>query len=99
MTPLATHPTGPVSGLLRALTAFRAEVSRRRALTQLLQLSDWQLNDIGLSRGAVERSLEAPMWRRAQVWLLSACLGHEQRLGTLIPHNQMAENTGHFVRC
>jgi uncharacterized protein YjiS (DUF1127 family) len=42
---------------------IRQHIRDQRQLNQLLNMSDRELNDIGLSRGDVQREATKPLWR------------------------------------
>lgn len=57
----------PVSGIGQALGfvgLFVAQIRRRREMNYLLSLPDYQLKDIGLQRGDIQREALKPLWRR-----------------------------------
>ncbi len=53
---VAFHPLSLISGLIR-------RHRQRREMNALLGLADYQLKDIGLTRGDIQRESVKPLWR------------------------------------
>jgi uncharacterized protein YjiS (DUF1127 family) len=59
--------TRPVFGIGQALGfvgQLVAQIRKRREMNYLLSLPDYQLKDIGLQRGDIQREALKPLWRR-----------------------------------
>ncbi|MGE0213231.1 MAG: DUF1127 domain-containing protein [Parvibaculaceae bacterium] len=58
----STHSVGKASRLVHWLRTFERMLERRRTRVALLELTDEQLKDIGLSRSQVHKEVSRPFW-------------------------------------
>ena len=59
---LADLPSRLLQTLLASMSWLDAKLERRRSRHMLLELTDYQLKDIGLSRCDAEREAQRPFW-------------------------------------
>jgi uncharacterized protein YjiS (DUF1127 family) len=59
MTRQGTDP----AGFRRVLTTVATWAERRRTRRELARFGEWQLRDIGLTRGQAMAELDKPFWR------------------------------------
>jgi uncharacterized protein YjiS (DUF1127 family) len=60
---LADRPTLGFGSPFKFLKVIAKRIQDRRELNYLLSLPDYQLKDIGLQRGDIQREVIKPLWR------------------------------------
>ncbi len=59
-----THQQSRRGGVLGFVSTLMDRLRNRREMNRLLSMPDYQLRDIGLQRGDIQREALRPLWRQ-----------------------------------